>query len=95
MQISLKMKCIEDLVQNGERENIEFKEYLTNYHLKENRFQELACQMNHRILMGRGQALHPVEMEMIIAKKLLKLNILPFTLSYNAEDSFHFGRKST
>ncbi len=60
MQISLKMKCIEDLVQNGERENIEFKEYLTNYHLKENRFQELACQMNHRIIMGKGRAIYVI-----------------------------------
>ncbi len=54
------MKCLEDIVQNGERENIEFKEYLTSYHLKENRFQELACQMNHRIIMGRGKAIYVI-----------------------------------
>ncbi|WP_456327737.1 GTP-binding protein, partial [Archaeoglobus sp.] len=54
------MKYLEDIVQNGERENIEFKEYLTSYHLKENRFQELACQMNHRIIMGRGKAIYVI-----------------------------------
>ncbi len=54
------MRCIEDLIQNGERENIEFKEFLTNYHLRESRFQELACQMNHRIIMGRGKAIYVI-----------------------------------
>ncbi len=48
------------IVKEGERENIEFKEYLTTYHLKESRFQELACQMNHRIIMGRGKALYVI-----------------------------------
>jgi len=51
---------LSEIVQNGERENIEFKEYLTSYHLKESRLQELACQMNHRIIMGRGKAIYVV-----------------------------------
>jgi len=54
------MREIVSIVQNGERENIEFKEYLTDYHLKESRFQELACQMNHRIIMGRGKAIYVI-----------------------------------
>jgi len=54
------MKDLVDIVKNGERENVEFKEFLTLYHLKENRFQELACQMNHRIIMGRGKALYVI-----------------------------------
>jgi elongation factor 1-alpha len=48
------------LVKRGERENVEFKEFLTSYHLKEGRFQQLACQMNHRILMGKGKAIYVV-----------------------------------
>ena len=48
------------IVKDGERENVEFKEYLTSYHLKEERFQALACQMNHRIIMGKGRALYVV-----------------------------------
>ncbi len=51
---------LSEIVQNGERENIEFKEYLTSFHLKENRLQELACQMNHRIIMGRGRAIYVI-----------------------------------
>ena len=50
------MPNLGELVSKGERENIEFKEYLTDYHLKEGRRQSLACQMNHRILMGKGVA---------------------------------------
>ncbi len=46
------------LIQRGEGENIEFKEYLTTYHLKESRFRQLACQMNHRIIMGKGRAIY-------------------------------------
>ncbi len=51
---------ISSIVKEGERENVEFKEYLTDYHLKESRFQELACQMNHRIIMGRGKAIYVI-----------------------------------
>jgi elongation factor 1-alpha len=54
------MEKILSLVREGERENIEFKEYLTDYHLRQDRFQNLACQMNHRILMGRGRAIYVV-----------------------------------
>jgi len=48
------------LVRKGEGENVEFKEFLTSYHLKESRFQQLACQMNHRIIMGRGRAIYVI-----------------------------------
>ncbi len=51
---------LREIVKNGERENVEFKEYLTSYHLKGSRFQELACQMNHRIIMGRGKAIYVI-----------------------------------
>jgi elongation factor 1-alpha len=54
------MEELVNIVRDGERENIEFKEYLTSFHLKESRFQELACQMNHRIIMGRGKALYVI-----------------------------------
>ncbi|AEA47504.1 GTPBP1 family GTP-binding protein [Archaeoglobus veneficus] len=54
------MNRLIDIVKEGERENVEFKEFLTPYHLKEDRFQALACQMNHRIIMGRGKALYVV-----------------------------------
>ena len=54
------MEELVNIVKDGERENIEFKEFLTSYHLKESRFQELACQMNHRIIMGRGKALYVI-----------------------------------
>jgi len=48
------------IVKEGEKDNIEFKEVLTSYHLKGGRFQQLACQMNHRILMGKGRAIYVV-----------------------------------
>jgi len=48
------------IVKEGEKENVEFKEFLTPYHLREERFQALACQMNHRIIMGRGRALYVI-----------------------------------
>ena len=51
---------ITDIIREGERENVEFKEYLTDFHLKGSRFQELACQMNHRIIMGRGKAIYVI-----------------------------------
>jgi elongation factor 1-alpha len=54
------MKKLLKIVQEGERENVEFKEYLTQYHLREDRFQSLACQMNHRIIMGRGIAIYVI-----------------------------------
>lgn len=48
------------LLEKGEGENVEFKEYLTSYHLKEDRFRQLACQMNHRIIMGKGTAYYVI-----------------------------------
>lgn len=54
------MEKLLHIVREGERENIEFKEFLTSYHLREDRRQALACQMNHRILMGRGRAIYVV-----------------------------------
>ncbi|AGK61630.1 translation elongation factor 1A GTP binding domain family [Archaeoglobus sulfaticallidus PM70-1] len=54
------MERILEIVKDGEKENIEFKEFLTDYHLRDDRFQTLACQMNHRILMGRGKAVYVV-----------------------------------
>ncbi len=48
------------ILKRGEGENVEFKEYLTKYHLKEGRFKQLACQMNHRIIMGRGKAIYVI-----------------------------------
>lgn len=56
----MRMSRLAELVSQGERENVEFKEFLTDYHLKEGRRQSLACQMNHRILMGRGVAYYVV-----------------------------------
>ncbi len=47
------------IVNGGERENIEFKEYLSEeVHLNSTRFENLACQLNHRLIMGRGEALY-------------------------------------
>ncbi|RLI84309.1 GTP-binding protein [Archaeoglobales archaeon] len=54
------MEKILSIVREGERENIEFKEFLTDYHLHSDRMQSLACQMNHRILMGRGKAIYVI-----------------------------------
>jgi elongation factor 1-alpha len=51
---------LEKLVERGEGENVEFKEYLTSYHLKENRLRQLACQMNHRVIMGKGKAYYVI-----------------------------------
>ncbi len=48
------------LLKKGEGENVEFKEFLNSYHLKEGRFQSLACQMSHRLIMGRGKAIYVV-----------------------------------
>ncbi len=48
------------LLRRGEGENVEFKEFLNSYHLREGRFQSLACQMSHRLIMGRGKALYVV-----------------------------------
>ncbi|MEM2176264.1 MAG: GTPBP1 family GTP-binding protein [Archaeoglobaceae archaeon] len=50
------MEKLLSLVEKGEGENVEFKEYLSSYHLKESRFRQLACQMNHRVIMGKGKA---------------------------------------
>jgi len=54
------MKKLLQIVKEGERENVEFKEYLTHYHLREDRFQSLACQMNHRVIMGKGRAIYVI-----------------------------------
>lgn len=54
------MEKVLRLVRRGEGENVEFKEFLTSYHLKEGRFRQLACQMNHRIIMGKGRAIYVV-----------------------------------
>ena len=54
------MDRILTIVKEGERENIEFKEFLSDYHLHSDRMQSLACQMNHRILMGRGKAIYVI-----------------------------------
>lgn len=55
-----KMEKLLEIVKEGERENVEFKEMLSSYHLKAERFQSLACQMNHRLLMGKGRAIYVV-----------------------------------
>jgi elongation factor 1-alpha len=50
-----------DLVEGGERENIEFKERLeTETHLERGRLESLASQMRHRILTGDGVAVYVV-----------------------------------
>jgi len=54
------MEKLLEIVKEGERENVEFKEMLSSYHLKAERFQSLACQMNHRLLMGKGRAIYVV-----------------------------------
>ncbi len=54
------MQKLLELVERGEGENVEFKEFLNSYHLKEGRFRQLACQMNHRIIMGKGRAYYVV-----------------------------------
>ncbi len=54
------MEKVLQLVRRGEGENIEFKEFLTSYHLREGRFRQLACQMNHRIIMGKGKAIYVI-----------------------------------
>ncbi|MEM4702517.1 MAG: GTP-binding protein, partial [Archaeoglobaceae archaeon] len=54
------MEKLEELVERGEGENVEFKEYLTSFHLRESRFRQLACQMNHRVIMGKGKAYYVI-----------------------------------
>ncbi len=55
------MRDIKELVSNGEIENIEFKEYLTpEVHLREGRRESLICQMNHRIICGKGSAIYVI-----------------------------------
>ncbi len=52
---------ISTIVDNGERENIEFKEFLLeDVHLRDDRRQSLACQMKHRMIMGSGTALYVI-----------------------------------
>ncbi len=54
------MEKLTTLVEKGEGENVEFKEYLSSIHLRESRFRQLACQMNHRVIMGRGKAYYVI-----------------------------------
>lgn len=54
------MEKLTQLVERGEGENVEFKEFLNSYHLKGDRFRQLACQMNHRIIMGKGKAYYVI-----------------------------------
>ncbi len=54
------MEKILKLLERGEGENVEFKEFLNSFHLREGRFRQLACQMNHRIIMGKGVAFYVV-----------------------------------
>ncbi|MEM2934293.1 MAG: GTPBP1 family GTP-binding protein [Methanocellales archaeon] len=55
------MNRLETIIRDGERENIEFKEFLDKeLHLKGERKQNLACQMKHRILMGNGSAVYVI-----------------------------------
>ncbi|MCS7130677.1 MAG: GTP-binding protein [Archaeoglobaceae archaeon] len=54
------MENLSMLVEKGEGENIEFKEYLSSIHLRESRFRQLACQMNHRVIMGKGKAYYVI-----------------------------------
>lgn len=52
---------ITTIVDNGERKNIEFKEFLLeDVHLRDDRRQSLACQMKHRMIMGSGTALYVI-----------------------------------
>lgn len=53
------MKEIEELVRNGERGNVEFKEYLSrSLHLEKRRRHSLASQMKYRLLSGGGRAIY-------------------------------------
>lgn len=50
---------IYNIINQGERENIEFKEYLTeSTHLKGPRRENLACQMKYRLENGNGTAIY-------------------------------------
>ena len=52
---------LRELVEGGERDNIEFKRRLdTETHLEQGRLQSLASQMRHRILEGNGVATYVV-----------------------------------
>lgn len=54
-----KMDQLETIIDNGEKENVEFKEFLKeDVHLKDDRRQGLACQMKHRLIMGHGTAIY-------------------------------------
>ena len=55
------MQNLTALVRNGEIENIEFKEFLMKkIHLSKDRRQGLACQMNHKMLLGSGTAIYVI-----------------------------------
>lgn len=55
------MREIEELLANGEVGNVEFKEYLIpEVHLREGRRESLICQMNHRLLCGKGSAIYVI-----------------------------------
>ncbi|MCD1295588.1 GTP-binding protein [Methanocella sp. CWC-04] len=52
---------LEALVSAGERNNIEFKEFLSEKtHLNSRRMENLACQMKHRLLAGNGTAVYVI-----------------------------------
>lgn len=52
---------IQELVKNGERDNVEFKECLSRkVHLEKERRQGLASQMKYRVLNGNGRAIYLV-----------------------------------
>ncbi len=48
--------CIERILDEGERDNIEFKSYLNSRHLSKERKQKLASQMKYRLEQGNGIA---------------------------------------
>ena len=53
------MISLEEIIKNGERDNVEFKEFLSrDIHLKKDKFFGLASQMKYRVLQGNGRALY-------------------------------------
>ncbi len=50
---------LEEIIKNGERDNVEFKEFLSReLHLRKDKFFSLASQMKYRVLQGKGRALY-------------------------------------
>ncbi|HDM22718.1 MAG: GTP-binding protein [Methanomicrobia archaeon] len=50
------MMCIEKILSEGEKHNIEFKSYLNDDHLSKERKQRLVSQMKYRLERGNGKA---------------------------------------